>query len=155
MNTLGYSSIRIVLWYRDEGIDDGDNVYLQLYNGTAYANRFELGITSPELTWHQCDITINNSGGDAQYFRTNFRIRINGTSIDSGENLWIDDVTVTAAGGVTVSGGAGYVKQSTAGPSSGTPTFSLTASNEARMLTIAIAPAGNGSYDCCGDYIQP
>jgi hypothetical protein len=54
-----------------------------------------------------------------------------------------------------VSGGAGYIKQSTAGLSSGTPTFSLTASNEARMLTIAIAPAGNSGYDCCGDYIQP
>ena len=55
----------------------------------------------------------------------------------------------------TVSGGAGYIKQSTAGLSSGTPTFQLTASEAARMLTIAIAPAVNGSYDCCGDYIQP
>jgi type II secretory pathway pseudopilin PulG len=54
-----------------------------------------------------------------------------------------------------VSGGAGYIKQSNAGLSSGTPTFQLTASNEARMLTIAIAPDVNGSYDCCGDYIQP
>jgi hypothetical protein len=51
----------------------------------------------------------------------------------------------------TVSGGAGYIRQSTAGPSSGTPTFSLTASNEARMLTIAIAPADANSNNCCGD----
>jgi type II secretory pathway pseudopilin PulG len=58
----------------------------------------------------------------------------------------------------TVSGGAGYIKQLTAGLSSGAPTlptFQLTASEAARMLTIAIAPAANGSYDCCGDYIQP
>jgi hypothetical protein len=64
-------------------------------------------------------------------------------------------IALQPVGDGTVSGGAGYVKQSTAGLSSGTPTFSLTASNEARMLTIAIAPAGNGSYDCCGDYLQP
>jgi type II secretory pathway pseudopilin PulG len=38
-----------------------------------------------------------------------------------------------------VSGGAGYVRQSAIG-SSGTSTFSLGSSNEARMLTIAIAP---------------
>jgi hypothetical protein len=151
MNTLGYSSIRIVLWYRDQGIDDGDNIFLQLYNGTAYANRFELGITSPELTWHQCDITINNSGGDMQYFRTNFRIRIDGTSIDSGENLWIDDVTVTVTLDGTVSGGAGYVGQASSGDS-GTSTFALTSSSASQMLTIAIAPADINS---CQGSVQP
>jgi hypothetical protein len=41
-----------------------------------------------------------------------------------------------------VSGGAGYVKQSAAG-SSGTSNFSLTTPNEARMITIAIAPANS------------
>ncbi|MCJ7729599.1 MAG: hypothetical protein MUO27_06955 [Sedimentisphaerales bacterium] len=54
----------------------------------------------------------------------------------------------------TVSGGAGYVRQSASG-SSGTSTFTLTASNEAQMLTIAIAPANASGYDCCGDYIRP
>jgi len=57
------------------------------------------------------------------------------------------------AGG-TVSGGAGYVRQSASG-SSGTSNFSLGSSNEAMMITIAIAPAGNDGYDCCGDYLQP
>jgi type II secretory pathway pseudopilin PulG len=50
----------------------------------------------------------------------------------------------------TVSGGAGYVRQSAAG-SSGTSTFSLGSSNEAQMLTIAIAPADATVHDCCGD----
>jgi hypothetical protein len=45
----------------------------------------------------------------------------------------------------TVSGGAGWVKQATAGLSSGTPTFMLTASKDARMITIAIAPDSNTS----------
>jgi hypothetical protein len=42
-----------------------------------------------------------------------------------------------------VSGGAGYIRQSSGG-SSGTSDFSLTASEEARMVTIAIAPASPG-----------
>jgi hypothetical protein len=153
MNTLGYSSIRIVLWYRDQGIDDNDDVFLQLYNGVTYTNRSdgELGITSPELTWHEYDTTINNSGGDAQYFRTNFRIRINGNSIDTGENLWIDDVTVTVTLDGTVSGGAGYIGQASSGDS-GTSNFALTASNASQMLTIAIAPADTN--DCQGS-VQP
>jgi regulation of enolase protein 1 (concanavalin A-like superfamily) len=142
MNTLGYSNIHIVLWYRDQGIDDNDDVFLQLYNGVTYTNRSdgELGITSPELTWHEYDTTIYNSGSEAQYFRTDFRIRINGNSIDTGENLWIDDVIVTVTLDGTVSGGAGYVGQASSGDS-GTSTFALTSSNASQMLTIAIAPA--------------
>ncbi|OQW96522.1 MAG: hypothetical protein BWK77_04375 [Verrucomicrobia bacterium A1] len=95
LNTAGRSTIRIEFWYRDQGIDDSDNVYLQLYNGTSYVNRTELGITSPESTWHKADITLQNSGTDAQYFRSGFRIKIEGSAIDSGENLWIDDVKIT------------------------------------------------------------
>ena len=63
-------------------------------------------------------------------------------------------IALKPAGSGTVSGGAGYVKQSSAGDS-GQSNFQLTAAAAARMLTIAIAPAANGSYDCCGDYIQP
>ncbi|MGA1979396.1 MAG: LamG domain-containing protein [Sedimentisphaerales bacterium] len=63
-------------------------------------------------------------------------------------------IALKPVGDGTVSGGAGYVKQSLAG-GSGTSNFQLTASKDARMLTIAIAPATNGSYDCCGDYLRP
>jgi hypothetical protein len=51
----------------------------------------------------------------------------------------------------TVSGGAGYVRQATAG-SSGTSTFSLTASNESQMLTIAIAPNNSA---CSNSQLRP
>ncbi|MGH9894024.1 MAG: hypothetical protein ACREA0_19000 [bacterium] len=95
LDTTGSSSITIEFWYRDDDIDNGDNIFLQLYNGTTYNNTFELGNTSPEDTWHFHTVTINNSGGNTQYFRSNLRIRFEGTSIDSGENLWIDDVKVT------------------------------------------------------------
>jgi hypothetical protein len=56
----------------------------------------------------------------------------------------------------SVSGGAGYVMQPAAG-SSGTSTFALRVSNEARTLTIAIAPSDSTSSDssCCQDNIIP
>ncbi|HBG25587.1 MAG: hypothetical protein A2Y10_04955 [Planctomycetes bacterium GWF2_41_51] len=95
LNTTGALSMTISFWYRDDDIDDDDNIYLQLYDGAAYDNKFELGNTSPEDTWHNYVVTIYNSGTDAQYFHPNFRLKFEGTSIDSGENLWIDDVSVT------------------------------------------------------------
>ncbi|MBN1517113.1 tandem-95 repeat protein [Candidatus Sumerlaeota bacterium] len=91
LDTSGYSTITIEFWYRDDDIDDRDNVYLQLYNGTSYVNYYELG-NSTEDTWHQYTATITAS----QYFISNFRIKFEGSSIDTGENLWIDDVTITA-----------------------------------------------------------
>jgi type II secretory pathway pseudopilin PulG len=146
IDTSSYSSFLIEFWYYVHGIDNSDNVYLQLYNGSSYVDYFEVG-NQPENNWYQYQATINAS----QYMRTNFRIKFEGSSIDNNEDLWIDDVLITAGG---VSGGAGYVMQSSAG-SSGTSTFALTAPQEARMLTIAIAPAANSSADCCGDYIRP
>ncbi len=95
LDTSGYSSITIDFWYRDDDIDDDDDIYLQLFDGTSYDNRLELGLGT-EDTWQHATITLNNSGADAQYFHANFRLKFEGTSIDSGENLWIDDVTVTA-----------------------------------------------------------
>jgi hypothetical protein len=98
LNTTGKSSITIDFWYYDDDIDDDDNAYLQLYDGSAYDNKFELGNTSPEDTWYHYTTTIYNSGGDAQYFISNFRIKFEGTSLDSGEYLRIDDVLITAVG---------------------------------------------------------
>ena len=96
LDTSGYSSITIEFWYRDDDIDDSDNVYFQLYDGSNYDNKFELGNTTPEDVWHKYETTIYNSGSDAQYFHSTFRIKFEGSSIDWFENLWIDDVRITA-----------------------------------------------------------
>jgi hypothetical protein len=91
MNTTGKTSITIDFWFRDDDIDNDDNIYLQLYNGSTYNNYYELG-NSTEDTWNHYTVTIT----DSQYIRSNFRIKFEGTSIDYGENLWIDDVNITA-----------------------------------------------------------
>jgi type II secretory pathway pseudopilin PulG len=148
INMSGYDYFTIDLWYRDHLVDNGDNVYLQFYDGNNYDNEFELGNTSPEDTWHNYNATIYNSGADAQYFNTNFRIKFEATSIDSGEYLWIDDIVITVPVNEMVSGGAGYIKQASAG-NSGESDFALTESSDSQMLTIAIAPVPQDS-GCTG-----
>jgi len=149
INMSSYNSFTIEFRYRDDDIDNNDNVYLQFYDGSNYDNIFELGNTNPEDTWHNYNATIYNSGGDAQYFNTNFRIKFEATSIDNNENLWIDDVIITVTVNEMVSGGAGYTEQSASGDS-GTADFALTASNASQMITVAIAP-DSSEGDCEGD----
>jgi hypothetical protein len=146
IDTSSYSSFTIDFWYKVDGIDDNDDVYLQLFDGSNFNNYFEVGI-QPQGQWLHYQQLIT----DAKYRHANFRIRFAGSGIDQNENLWIDDFAVTVAGTGTVSGGAGYVKQSSAGDS-GTSTFSLNSANEAQMLTIAIAPV-ESSF--CSEEIRP
>jgi hypothetical protein len=62
--------------------------------------------------------------------------------------------TLSGSSSGTVSGGAGYIRQSAAG-SSGTSTFTLGSASAALTLTIAIAPSDTNSYPCCQSYILP
>ncbi len=94
LDTTAYSSIDIEFWYRDDDIDDGDNIYAQLYDGSSYINLYELG-NSTEDTWHQYQTTLSSSS-NPEYFHSTFRIKFEGSSIDNRENLWIDDVLITA-----------------------------------------------------------
>jgi hypothetical protein len=111
VDTSNAKAVRISFWYRDNNLDDDDNVYVQLYDGANYdcipmyypnnnninwtlPDYFELANTSPENTWQYFRMTLYNSGEDAQYFHSNFRIKFEGTSIDVDENLWIDDVMI-------------------------------------------------------------
>lgn len=151
-----YSSFTIDFWYREDDVDNNDDVFLQLYDGGSYDNRFKLDLPwYYEDEWHNYNETIYNSGGDAQYFRNNFRIRFQADGINNWqENVWIDNVVISVASSGTVSGGAGYVMQSSSGDS-GTSTFTINSANEARMVTIAIAPAVYTDLDGCSNSIMP
>jgi type II secretory pathway pseudopilin PulG len=150
INTSSYSSITIDFWYWVQGIDDNDNVYLQLYDSSGnYDNYFEVG-NQPEGQWLHYQETIT----DSQYLHSNFRVNFSGSSIDNGEYLWIDDFVITVPGNGTVSGGAGYILQSSSGDS-GTSNFSLTSANEAQMITIAIAPEVSDELGACNGSLRP
>lgn len=80
-------------------------------------------------------------------------VRIYNSALDDDEVEELAEGGGGGGGDGTVSGGAGYVMQSSSG-SSGISNFSLGSSNEAQMLTIAIAP--NSDTGCTGSgSIQP
>ena len=93
LNTEGALSITISFRYRVHEIDSNDNVYVQYYDGNNYNDIEEIG-DDLEDTWLPYSDIISNAGGDAQYFISNFRLRIRGSSIDSTEYLWVDDVLI-------------------------------------------------------------
>jgi type II secretory pathway pseudopilin PulG len=139
INTSSYSSFSIEFWYKVRNTESSDNIYLQLYNGGGYVNYFEIG-SAAENTWLNYQAVVS----DVQYLRSDFRIKFEASDINSGnEFVQIDDVKISSEG---VSGGAGYVMQSSSG-SSGTSAFSLGSAEETQMLTIAIAPEDSGSGD--------
>jgi len=81
----------VSFWYRDDDIDDNDNVYLQFWNGSTYNNIFELGNTNPEDEWHHYSVWWRPI---FQYAIRDFHIRFSAGGIGSGENLWVDDVSI-------------------------------------------------------------
>jgi hypothetical protein len=143
IDTSSYSSFTFDFWYQLDRTEAGD-IYLYLYDGSNYDYYDDFG-SAPEGTWnHYGPVTIT----DPQYLKSNFRIRFEASMNSNNEDVWIDDVTITVPPSGTVSGGAGYLKQSAAGDS-GTADFVLTSSNASQMITVAIAPA---EYRCgCGE----
>jgi len=84
------------------------------------------------------NLKIARPGANERYFDgTIDDVRIYNFALSTEE---VDELSQWSGGSSgTVSGGAGYVNQSSSGDS-GTSTFSLGSSNEAQMLTIAVAP---------------
>jgi len=93
LDTSGKSSIHISFKYKVTDVDVDDNVRLQYYDGSGYDDIIELG-DDLEDAWLFYTDTLYNEGVDNQYFINNFRIKIEGTSIDSGEYFHIDDVLI-------------------------------------------------------------
>jgi len=93
LDTSDASKIDISFRYRIDDIDDNDNVRVYYYDGTDYDAIEEIGDDS-EDTWLTYTDTIDNAGADAQYFISNFRVGIGGSSIDNNEHMWVDDVLI-------------------------------------------------------------
>jgi hypothetical protein len=82
----------VSFWYMYNGSDD-DPIYLQFWDGDSYHTIFDLGKTTKN-EWHKYSLwwrTVHFFGC------SDFRIRFQANSIDSGEYLWLDDVSVMHA----------------------------------------------------------
>ncbi len=77
--------------YRIDNIDNNDNVRIYYWNGSSYDQIDEIG-DDAEDTWLTYDDTTTNSS----YRNSTFKIYIEGSSVDSGEFLWIDDLSITS-----------------------------------------------------------
>jgi hypothetical protein len=89
LNCTGVSAIYVDFWYRDHLLD-ADDFLLQYYNGGGWNTISDLGSTMQEDQWlhYQQKIT------DGQYFVSTFRVRWSAVSVSSGENIWVDLVTI-------------------------------------------------------------
>ena len=92
------NEIQISFWYNKDDLESGD-FYVQLYDGSNYDNIQDLDIysgpnncagDSGDNKWCKFERTIT----DSQYFKSNFRLKFEGTGTDSGENVWIDNVQI-------------------------------------------------------------
>ena len=83
------TEINITFSYRISGIDANDNVAVYYYDGVDYDLIDEIG-DDVEGSW----LEFSQVTTDAQYFDNGFHIYFEGSSIDNGEALWIDDVTI-------------------------------------------------------------
>jgi len=89
MDMSDASAIYISFSYWNTAIDANDDVILYYWDGAAYDSIIELGIQT-EGQWNSFSVAIT----DAQYFDNGFHVYIEGTSIDAGETLQIDDVLI-------------------------------------------------------------
>ncbi|HEY93890.1 MAG TPA: fibronectin type III domain-containing protein [Dehalococcoidia bacterium] len=89
LNTSDAVSITVTFWFYIKNLDKGP-LYVQTYNGSGYDNWYELtgypGVV--KTTWIQFSQIVT----DSQYFRSDFRIRFDGSSIAT--DVFIDDVKV-------------------------------------------------------------
>jgi hypothetical protein len=85
MSDADYFNVTFEYWVDD--IDANDDIYVEFWDGAAWNEIDEIGddAEDTQLTWFW-NVT------DSAYFDNGFQIRIDGTSIDNNEALWIDDV---------------------------------------------------------------
>lgn len=93
VDASGLSTITLSFKYYTQDVDPDDDLVLQLWNGNSYTTIAELG-DGANRTWLEYSRTIN-AAQTPNFFINDLRFKIEGTSLDSGEAIWVDDVLVT------------------------------------------------------------
>ncbi len=89
LNCSDANAIYVDFWYRDDDCDNGEFL-LQYYNGTNWNTISDLGSTLQEDQWlhYQDKVT------DSQYSISDFIVRWRAESVDFGEHVWVDLITI-------------------------------------------------------------
>jgi len=84
------ASITVSFWFRPHDLQAG-SMFVQLYDGTTYDSWYNLmdypGTQKDTWCYFSEDVT------DSQYFRSDFRLRFDGSGL--GKDFWLDDVLIT------------------------------------------------------------
>jgi hypothetical protein len=83
------TAIYVDSWNYEDGADNGD-YYLDYYDGNTWDQITRLDNLGSGSWAHYTDTITDN-----QYFVSNFQIRWRVTSLDTGEHVYVDDVSVT------------------------------------------------------------
>jgi hypothetical protein len=98
LNALNANKIQISFWYNKDDLENGD-FYIQAYDGSKYNDLQDLDTyagpnncaeDSGDDKWCKFEKTLT----DSKYFKSNFRLKFEGTGTDFGERVWIDDVKI-------------------------------------------------------------
>lgn len=93
LDTSPAMSITVTFWFFPKSLEASD-IIVQRYNGSTYVNWFDLTAYSTYQNNRWCQ--FSETFTDAQYFKSNFRLRFDSTAlVDNSETITIDDVLIT------------------------------------------------------------
>ena len=94
VNTLGAANITVDFWYRLHSTNSNNNLKLFFFDGSSYISIASFGSGTKD-TWQHYTKTLSYSNPlERKYFKNNFKIRFDTTSINSGGQVWIDNVKI-------------------------------------------------------------
>ena len=92
VDASGLSTITLSFNYYTQNVDTNDNLVLQLWNGNSYQTIADLS-DGADRTWLEYSRTINVSQ-TPNFFINDLKFKIEGSSLDSGEAIWVDNILV-------------------------------------------------------------
>jgi len=93
LNTTGATSITVDFWYRLHSTSS-NNTKLYFFDGSSYDSIASFGSGTKDTWRHYTKSLSSSKTSDQQYFKNNFKIRFDTTNINTGGQVWIDDVTI-------------------------------------------------------------
>jgi uncharacterized repeat protein (TIGR01451 family) len=94
LNTTGATSITVDFWYRLHSTNS-NNTKLYFFDGSSYYSIASFGSGTKDTWRHYTKTLLWSIPSDKKYFKNNFQIRFDTTNINSGGQVWIDDVRIT------------------------------------------------------------